>query len=75
MKHKEYLNKLTMLTHSPTWEAFVSMIEHHVDGQRRKLEQSSDIQEIYRAQGAVVALNALTKLKDEINGLRKETQQ
>jgi hypothetical protein len=50
------------------------MIDQHVDNHRRKLEQSSDVQEIYRAQGAVMALSALKKLKDEINGLRKETQ-
>ncbi len=74
MKNKEYLGKLTVLTQFHTWDAFVSMIDQHVDNHRRKLEQSSDVQEIYRAQGAVMALSALKKLKDEINGLRKETQ-
>jgi hypothetical protein len=74
MKNKEYLSKLTVLTQFHTWDAFVSMIDQHVDNHRRKLEQSSDVQEIYLAQGAVMALSALKKLKDEINGLRKETQ-
>jgi len=50
------------------------MLDHHIDSSRRKLEQSTDLPEIYRAQGAIMALTALTKLKDEINGLRKETQ-
>lgn len=74
MKHKEYLTKLGLLTTNfHTWEAFVAMLDHHIDGNRRKLEQSTDLPEIYRAQGAIMALTALTKLKDEINGLRKET--
>jgi hypothetical protein len=72
MKYKEYLPKLGVLATPVTWDAFVLMIHHHIDSNRRKLEQSTDLPEIYRAQGAIMALTALTKLKDEINGLREK---
>lgn len=74
MTEKRYLPKLSALTHHNTWEAYVEMLEFYIDNNRRKLEQTTDMSEVYRSQGAIMALKALTKLKDEINGLRKETQ-
>ena len=52
----------------------MEMLNAYMDNHQRKLEQASEVTELYRAQGAIMALKALTKLKDEINGLRKETQ-
>lgn len=74
MKEKQYLSKLAPLTHPNQWDGFMEMLSFHIDSYQRKLEQSSDINELYRAQGAIMALKLLTKLKDEINGTRKETQ-
>lgn len=74
MKEKQYLTKLGTLTQYHQWEAFMEMLSAHMDNHQRKLEQASEVTELYRAQGAIMALKALTKLKDEINGLRKETQ-
>ena len=73
MIEKRYLPKLSALTHHHTWEAYTEMLDYYVDNHRRKLEQTTDMAEVYRSQGAIMALKALTKLKDEINGLRKET--
>ena len=75
MKEKQYLAKLGTLTQYHQWEAFMEMLNSHIDNHQRKLEQASEVTELYRAQGANMAVKALTKLKDEINGLRKETQQ
>lgn len=74
MIEKRYLAKLAVLTGHHTWEAYIEMLDFYIDNNRRKLEQTTDMSEVYRAQGAIMALRALTKLKDEINGLRKETQ-
>lgn len=73
MIEKRYLPKLSALTHHHTWEAYMEMLDYYVDNHRRKLEQTTDMAEVYRAQGAITALKTLAKLKDEINGLRKET--
>lgn len=73
MIEKRYLPKLSALTHHHMWEAYMEMLDHYADNHRRKLEQTTDMAEVYRAQGAIMALRTLTKLKDEINGLRKET--
>lgn len=72
MIEKRYLPKLSALTHHHTWEAYMEMLEFYIDNNRRKLEQTTDMSEVYRAQGAIMALRALTKLKDEINGLREK---
>lgn len=72
MIEKRYLPKLSVLTHHHTWEAYMEMLEFYIDNNRRKLEQTTDMSEVYRAQGAIMALRALTKLKDEINGLREK---
>jgi hypothetical protein len=73
MMEKQYLAKLGTLTQHHQWEAFMEMLNAHMDNHQRKLEQASEVTELYRAQGAIMALKSLTKLKDEINGLRKET--
>ena len=73
MIEKQYLAKLGTLTQYHQWEAFMEMLNAYMDNHQRKLEQASEVTELYRAQGAIMALKSLTKLKDEINGLRKET--
>lgn len=68
MSDKTYLAKLKgMLTTPHQWDAFVEMLDYQIEQQRRKLEQSSEMIDVFKAQGAIDALRKLKYLKDEIN--------
>jgi len=68
MSDKTYLPKLKgMLTAPHMWDAFVEMLDFQIEQQRRMLEQSNDMSDVFKAQGAIAALRHLKYLKDEIN--------
>ena len=68
MSDKTYLPKLKgMLTAPHQWDAFVEMLDYQVEQQRRVMEQSTDMSDVFKAQGAIAALRHLKYLKDEIN--------
>lgn len=67
VQEKQWLPKLRRLTEPMMWDAFVEMLDRSINLYQRKLEQSSDPVDIYRAQGSLHALKALKNLKDEIN--------
>jgi hypothetical protein len=68
MMDKAFLPKLKGMLNSPhVWEAFVEKLEYDIEQQQRKLEQATDLQEVFKAQGAIAALRHLKYLKDEIN--------
>jgi len=68
MMDKAFLPKLKGMLNSPhVWDAFVEKLEHDIEQQQRKLEQATDLQEVFKAQGAIAALRHLKYLKDEIN--------
>ncbi len=49
------------------WTAFVEKLDYDIAMQQRKLEQAVDLQEMFKAQGAIAALRQLKYLKDETN--------
>jgi hypothetical protein len=68
MNDKQYLAKLKPLVNTPLlWGAFEQMLEYYIVQQQRKLEQSVEPIDLYKAQGAISALRQLKYLKDEIN--------
>jgi hypothetical protein len=68
MSDKTYLPKLKgMLTTPHQWDAFVEMLDYEIEQQRRVMEQSIDMSNVFKAQGAIAALRHLKYLKDEIN--------
>ncbi len=68
MMDKAFLPKLRGMLNSPNlWDAFVDKLEYDIEQQQRKLEQATDLQEVFKAQGAIAALRHLKYLKDEIN--------
>jgi hypothetical protein len=68
MMDKTFLPKLKGMLNSPNlWDAFVAKLEYDIEQQQRKLEQATDLQEVFKAQGAIAALRHLKYLKDEIN--------
>ncbi len=68
MSNKTFLPKLKPLLNSPhAWDAFVEKLDYDIGMQQRKLEQAVDLQEMFKAQGAIAALRQLKYLKEEIN--------
>jgi len=65
---KAFLPKLKGMLNSPhMWEAFVEKLDYDIEQQQRKLEQASDMSDVFKAQGAIAALRQLKYLKEEIN--------
>jgi hypothetical protein len=69
MTEKRWLSALKpMASTSIQWQAFEEMLDYYIDIQHKSLEQNVELVEIYRAQGAVMALKKLKRLREEING-------
>lgn len=68
MHNKSYLPKLKGLASSTTqWGAFIDMLDYNIEQQQRKLEQATEMADVFKAQGAIHALRQLKYLKDEID--------
>ena len=68
MMDKPFLPKLKGMLNSPhLWDAFVDKLDYDIEQQQRNLEQATDLQQVFKAQGAITALRHLKYLKDEIN--------
>lgn len=65
---KSYLPKLkTFATTNSQWEAYLEYLDYYIELNQKKLEQSTDMVEIHKAQGAIQALRHLKFLRDEVN--------
>ena len=65
---KAFLPKLKGMLNSPhMWDAFVDKLDYDIEQHQRKLEQATELNEVFKAQGAIAALRQLKYLKDEIN--------
>jgi hypothetical protein len=65
---KPFLPKLKGMFNSPyVWDAFVEKLDYDIEQHQRKLEQATELNEVFKAQGAIAALRQLKYLKDEIN--------
>lgn len=68
---KLWAKKLTALAQPAQWDSFEEMLNHYILIYQNKLEQSTEMSDIYRAQGSIQALKTLKYLKEEIqNGNR-----
>jgi hypothetical protein len=68
MMDKPFLPKLKGMLNSPhLWDAFVEKLDYDIEQHQRKLEQTTEMSDVFKAQGAIVALRQLKYLKDEIN--------
>lgn len=50
------------------WDSFLEYIEVAVSKVHKRLEQSSTMEELFRAQGEINALKRLKSMRDEVNG-------
>ena len=57
-----------LVNDKPLWDGFVNLLNDKIEVSQRKLEQETNIENVYRAQGEIAALRRLTFLRDEING-------
>jgi len=65
---KEFYSALKpFVNHNTQWNAFANLLDQYIDQYQRLLEQSSDPTELYRAQGSIVCLKKLKKLRDSVN--------
>jgi hypothetical protein len=65
---KPFLSRLKGFVDSNSqWEGFVEALEYEIEMQRKQLEQSKDLIEIYQAQGAIFALRRLKYLRDQVH--------
>lgn len=71
MIQKPWAKKLAALAQPAQWNSFEEMLQHYITIYQNKLEQSTEVSDIYRSQGAIQALKTLKYLKEEIqNGDR-----
>lgn len=53
------------------WDAFNYILDNYINFHQKTLEQSNDEKELFKAQGAILALRKLKYLKEEVNGISK----
>jgi hypothetical protein len=66
MLQKPWAKKLALLAQPMQWNSFEEMLQHYITIYQNKLEQSTEIADMYRAQGSIAALKTLKYLKEEI---------
>lgn len=66
MLQKPWAKKLALLAQPMQWNSFEEMLEYYITIYQNKLEQSTEIADVYRAQGSIAALKTLKYLKEEI---------
>lgn len=65
--NKPFLPKLKgMFNTHPVWDAFIEKLDYDIEQHQRKLEQATELSEVFKAQGAIAALRQLKYLKEEI---------
>jgi hypothetical protein len=68
LNNKPFLPKLKGFVNTKTqWDAYTDSLDFYIELYQKKLEQSSDMVELHKAQGAIHALRQLKYLRDEVN--------
>ena len=62
------MNLKKLVNDKPLWDNFLEYIDKSITEQHRVMEQASDIQVVFKTQGAITALRRLKYLRDEMNG-------
>ena len=62
------MNLKKLVNDKPLWDSFLEYIDKSITEQHRVMEQASDIQVVFKTQGAITALRRLKYLRDEMNG-------
>ena len=68
LSNKPFLPKLKGFVNTKTqWDAYTESLDFYIELYQKKLEQSADMVELHKAQGAIHALRQLKYLRDEVN--------
>jgi hypothetical protein len=68
LNNKPFLPKLKGFVNTKTqWDAYTDSLDFYIELYQKKLEQSADMVELHKAQGAIHALRQLKYLRDEVN--------
>ena len=51
----------------PTWETFTEYMDYLIEQQHRKMEQTTNTQELFHSQGAIQTLRSLKYLRERVN--------
>ena len=63
------LSTLKKITNDkPLWDAYLAYLDSKIHNAHIRLEQSTNVDSIYRMQGEIAALRRLKLLRDEVNG-------
>tara|TARA_R110002012_G_scaffold285772_1_gene477000 strand:+ start:555 stop:749 length:195 start_codon:yes stop_codon:yes gene_type:complete len=62
------MNLKKLVNDKSLWDSFLEYIDKSITEQHKAMEQATDIQVVFRTQGAITALRRLKYLKDEMNG-------
>ena len=62
-------NTLKPFVNNPElYNPFLEEIINRIDKVHKRLEQISEVEELYRAQGEIRVLRAMLRLRDDVNG-------
>ena len=64
------MNLKKLVNDKPLWDNFLEYIDKNISEQHKVMEQATDIQVVFRTQGAITALRRLKYLKEEMNGVK-----
>lgn len=54
----------------PLWDAYLEYLDDKIRSSHIRMEQSKDLDAIYRMQGEIAALRRLKLLREEVNGTK-----
>ena len=62
------MNLKKLVNDKSLWDSFLEYLDKSITEQHKAMEQATDIQVVFRTQGAITALRRLKYLRDEMNG-------
>jgi uncharacterized protein YbgA (DUF1722 family) len=69
MFNAEQYQKLKPFVNSiPQWQVFSDLVDFYIERQHKVMEQTNNVAELHKAQGALAVLRQFQNLKDVVNG-------
>jgi hypothetical protein len=65
-----YANLHDLVNRKQKWDAFNAVLDRYLEMYFKKLEQSTEVRDIFHAQGSIEAIKRLKLLKEEVNGTK-----
>ena len=54
----------------PLWDSFIEYLDSKIHNAHIRMEQSKDVESIYKMQGEIAAMRRLKLLREEVNGTK-----